>query len=301
MTNINPESATPPAADAPGSEPGGGQQGRPPSQRKRSPLPWITAAVAVIALTGGLVIWAPWQHPPLLRPAGLAAGRSTTSSVAFHWAKPATGPDPDKYVILYGGAVVGSVPGTVTSYRKTGLYPNTAYTYRVVAVRGGQRSAQSTELTLKTATPPLPAARWQGPWTVHVKIVQGGGALLGPRPLRWDDYWQVSPQCAAGPCTVRIHGTFNGRDFTATLARAGAVYTGTTVASSFTCGPPHGRIHEQSTLKFRVTLTAASGGPGGAWTASSWAGRLRASVAYASTTAFYCPAFHLTADLAGTQ
>jgi hypothetical protein len=255
--------------------------------------------VAVIALAGGLVIWAPWRPPPPLRPAGLSAGPTTASSVSFHWAAPATGPAPDRYVILHGGAVIGSVRGTVTTYTDRGLYPDTSYTYQVTAVRGGKRSAPSVEVVLRTATPPVAAARWQGPWTVHVKIVHGGAALVGPRPLRWNDYWQPSPQCAAGPCTVRVHGTLNGHDFNVTLARAGAVYTGTTVAKSFTCGPPHDRIPEPSTLRFRVRLTAATGGPDGAWTASAWAGTLQVSVAYASTAAFYCNAFHLTAALTG--
>lgn len=302
MTDISSQSAAAsgtsvpaPGADGTQDTPGGYLQagGR--------PLPWIAAAVAVIALAGVLVIWAPWRSPPLLRPDGLAAGPSTPSSVAFRWAGPATGPAPDRYVILYGGAVIGSVPGTVTSYRATGLYPGTSYAYQVEAVRGGGHSAPSAEVMLRTVTPPLSAARWQGPWTVHVRIVRGGAALLGPRPLRWDDHWQASPQCAAGTCSVRIHGTFNGHDFKATLARAGAVYTGTTVADSFTCGPAHSRIPERSTLKFRVILTAAVGGPDGAWTASAWAGTMRASVAYASSSAFYCTAFHLTAALSGAQ
>ena len=73
--------------------------------------------------------------PPLLRPAGLVAGSSTTSSVAFRWAGPASGPPPDKYLILNDGKVIGSVPGTVTSYRGTGLAPATAYQFRVAAVR----------------------------------------------------------------------------------------------------------------------------------------------------------------------
>lgn len=297
MTEINPQ----PAANVPAP---GGDAERPrrrTAPRKRSPLLWIGAAVAAIIPAAGLMIWAPWRSPPLLRPAGLAAGPSTASSVSFHWAGPASGPLPDTYVILYGGAVIGSVPGTVTSYRRTGLYPDTSYTYRLAAVRGGRRSVPSAAVMLRTVTPPLSAARWQGPWTVHVKIVHGGAALVGPRPLRWDDYWQASPQCAAGPCTVRVSGTFNGYQFTATLARAGAVYTGTTVANSFRCGPPHGRISERSTLTFRVILTAANGGPDGAWTASAWAGRLSVSVAYTSTAAFYCNPFRLTAALSGDQ
>jgi hypothetical protein len=204
-------------------------------------------------------------------------------------------------VILYGGAVIGSVPGTVTSYTHTGLYPATSYTYRVAAVRGGKRSAPSAALVLKTATPPLSAARWEGPWTVHVKIVHGGAALTGPRPLRWDDSWQVGPHCAAGPCAVRVAGTFNGYHFRAALARAGTVYRGTTVANSFRCGPRHSALPVRTTLKIRLAITAAQGGSNGAWTASSWAGTLIASAAYTSAATFYCNAFQVTAALAGNE
>jgi hypothetical protein len=302
MTEINPESAALPAAGVAAPGPGGaGQPSRPASQRKRKPRLWIGAAVVVIALAVGLVIWAPWRPPPLLRPASLSAGPSTATSVSFHWAGPATGPPPDKYVVLYAGAVIGSVRGTVTSYRETGLYPDTSYNYRVAAVRGGKRSAPSAEVVLRTVTPPMSAARWQGPWTVHVKIVHGGANLTGPRPLLWDDSWQVSPQCAAGPCTVRVHGTFNQHDFNATLARTGAVYTGTTTASPFRCGPRHNSVPSPSTVKIRVTLTAATGGADGAWTATSWAGTLTASVPYTSSSTFYCNAFHVTAALSGAQ
>jgi Fibronectin type III domain len=259
----------------------------------------VLAAIVVLAgLAGGLAVWAPWRSTPLLRPAGLAAGPSTTTSVSFHWSGPATGPAPGKYVILYGGTVIGSVPGTVTSYRSTGLYPDTPYVYQVAAVRGGKRSAPSAVVVLRTSAPPLSAARWQGPWTVRVRIVRGGAALRGPRPLQWDESWQVSPQCAAGPCAVRLSGTFNGYGFKATLHRAGAVYTGTTTANSFRCGPRSNKVPTRSTLKIRVVLTQAQG-DSGAWAASSWAGTLRASAAYTSSSTFYCNPFHVTASLSG--
>ena len=112
--------------------------------------------IAIAALAGvviGLVIWAPRASPPLLRPAGLTAGPSTTGSVALHWSRPATGPAPDSYVILRGGQVIGSVRGTVTFYRQGGLAPATAYRYQVAAVRGGKRSAPSSALVVSTATP----------------------------------------------------------------------------------------------------------------------------------------------------
>jgi hypothetical protein len=207
---------------------------------------------------------------------------------------------PGKYVILNGSTVIGSVPGTVTSYRSTGLYPGTPNEYQVAAVRGGMRSAPSALLVLKTSTPPLSAARWEGPWTVRVRIVRGGAALRGPRPLRWHESWLASPECAAGPCAVRLSGTFNGYGFKATLHRAGAAYTGTTMANSFRCGPRSNKVPMRSTLRIRVILTQAQG-DSGAWAASSWVGTLRASAAYTSSATFYCNPFHLTASLSGNQ
>ena len=72
-------------------------------------------------------------EPSAAAAGGLVAGSSTTSSVAFRWAGPASGPPPGKYLILNDGKVIGSVPGTVTSYRGTGLAPATAYQFRVAA------------------------------------------------------------------------------------------------------------------------------------------------------------------------
>jgi Protein of unknown function (DUF2510) len=96
----------------------------PPRRRRAWAVPVIAvAALVALGLLAGLLIWAPWTSPPLLRPAGLTAGPSTTSSVTFRWSRPATGPPPDRYVILHDGQVAGSVPGTVTSYRGTGLAP----------------------------------------------------------------------------------------------------------------------------------------------------------------------------------
>jgi fibronectin type III domain protein len=108
-----------------------------PRPRRRR---WAVLAIASAAVAGlviGLVIWAPWATPALLRPAGLTAGPSTTTSVVFHWSRPATGPAPDSYVILREGKMIGSVHGTVTFYRQAGLAPATAYRYRVAAVRDG--------------------------------------------------------------------------------------------------------------------------------------------------------------------
>jgi len=254
------------------------------------------AIVAVLGLIAGLVIWAPWQSPPLLRPAGLMAGPSTTSSVTFRWSRPATGPPPGRYLILHDGKVIGSVPGTVMSYRGTGLAPATAYQYRVAAVRGGKRSAASSVLVVSTSTPPISAARLQGPWTVSIKIVRGRADLTGSR--RWTESWLASPKCAAGACAVRLSGGINGHKFKTTLTRAGAVYRGKIRGNVFPCGSGSASFPMRSTLRIRVTVTTAWV-DNRAWTASSWAGTMLVSAPYTSSGAYYCTASRQTATLSG--
>ncbi len=269
-----------------------------PRRRRKWAVPVVAiAAVAVIGLTAGLVIWAPWKSPPLLRPAGLVAGPSTTSSVAFRWAGPATGPPPDRYVILNDGKVIGSIPGTVTSYRGTGLAPATAYQFRVAAVRGGKRSALSSVLVVATSRPPVSAARLDGRWTVGVKIVQGASDLRGiPKSHSWDESWRFSPRCATGPCAVRLVGHFGRLRFKTTLARAGAVYRGKTVGNVFPCGSGSNSFPIRSTLRFRVRVKTAQV-TGRAWSAGSWAGTMAISAPYTASGAFYCPASHQTVSL----
>ena len=256
-------------------------------------------AVVLLALIGGALIWAPWRKPPLLQPAGLAAGTRTTSSVAFHWSGPATGPSPDKYLILHNGKVVRSVPGTVTRFHSTGLAPDTAYQYRVAAVRDGQRSALSRVLTVNTKRPPVSAARWQGRWTVSVTITKGADALRGNGVKGWKEAWRASPTCPAGPCTVQLTGGLNRQTFKATLTRAGAVYTGTTKANVFRCGKVTDSVPIKSTLTIRVVITM--GEPvDRAWLASAWTGQMEITSPYTSTSTFYCKAFKLTTSIAAS-
>ena len=257
----------------------------------------IAAAVVVaLALLAGLLIWAPWKSPPLLRPAGLTAGPSTTSSVTFRWSRPATGPPPGRYVILHDGRVAGSVPGTVTSYRGTGLAPATAYRYRVAAERGGQRSAPSPVIVVTTATPPVSAARLQGQWTVGLKLTRGAVGLAGPRT--WDETWQATPKCAAGPCDVRLSGGLNGHAFTTTLTRAGAVYQGKIAGNVFPCGSKSKSFPIRSTVRIRITVATARV-EDSQWTAGSWAGRMVVTAPYTASGSFYCPASRQVASLTG--
>jgi len=272
-----------------------------PSRRRRKwGMPVIVVATAVVlGLIAGLVIWAPWKSPPpLLRPAGLTAGPSTTGSVAFHWSRPATGPPPDRYVILHDGKVIGSVPGTVTSYRATGLAPATVYRYRVAAVRGSKRSALSPVIVVTTVTPPVSAARLQGQWTVGIKIIRGGGAITGSN--RWDETWQATPKCAAGPCDVRLSGGINEFVFKTTLTRAGAVYRGTIVGNVFPCGSGSSTFPIRTTVKIRITLATARA-DNLAWTAGSWTGRMVVTAPLTASGNEYCPASRQVATLTGNS
>ena len=266
----------------------------PPRRRRRRWPVVLLAAVVVLGLAAGLVLWAPWTQPPVLRPAGLVAGPSTANSVTFHWSRPRTGPLPDKYLILSVDSPVGSVAGTVTSYRQTGLTPANTYQYNVVAVRGGKRSPQSALLTVHTLTPPITAARLQGSWSVHARAI-------GPAPSgRRSGYltWHLSPVCAAGACDVTLHGKDGRFSFKGKLTRRGAVYTGRAV-THFRCGPAGNTIPYPVTLKIRIHPTKAIG-ENVAWVATSFAGHLVLAFQYASNSAFYCPAATINGVVTGT-
>lgn len=273
-----------------------------PRRRRQWRRQWpgfAAAAVVVLVIVAGVLIWAPWRPAPLLQPTGLKAGIATTSSVTFHWSDPSSGPLPDKYQILSSGKLVGTVAGTVTSYRVSSLAPDTAYQYRVAALRGSKRSALSAVLTVNTTAPPVSAARWQGHWSVNIKIVKGADALRGKGGKGWVESWRASPQCPAGPCTVQLTGDLNRHPITATLTRAGAVYTGKTTADIFRCGKPVDSVPIHSTLTIQVTLSG--GQPSGqAWLASAWDGHMVIDSPYTSTSTFYCNAFTLTTSLSGS-
>jgi hypothetical protein len=291
-TTAAPTAAAPTTAAPTTATPATARSGR----RRRAVLVAVIAAAAVLGLIIGLLLWAPWRSPPLLRPTGLAAGTPTTSSVAFHWARPATGPPPGRYQILHDGNVIGSVPGTATSYRVAGLAPDTAYQYRVAAVRGGKRSALSAVLVVHTSIPPLSAARLQGAWTVHLKIVRGASSLTGHK--NWEESWLASPGCATGPCDVRLSGSLNGHAFRTTLSRAGAAYRGTVVGNVFPCGSGSNSFAVRSTARIQLSVVTARVG-GGAWIASSWAGTMAVKSPYTASGSFYCPASQRTATLSG--
>jgi hypothetical protein len=253
-------------------------------------------AVVVAGLTAGLVVWAPWTPPPpppVLRPGGLAAAPSTANAITFHWARPATGPLPDKYVILSDGRQAGTVAGTVTSYRQAGLTPANTYQYRVVAMRGGKRSHQSALLAVSTLTPPMSQGRLQALWNVYAKNIHPKHDRSGTL------FWDFIPACAASTCGVVAHVKDGKHSFKLTLTRAGAVYRGHATANFGGCGPRGNKIPDPASLKVRIRVTDAVG-KGQVWTATKLAGTMAGAYKYVSSATFYCPASSFKATLRGT-
>ena len=262
-------------------------------RRRRRWAVFLLAAVVVLGLAAGLVVWAPWTPPPVLRPSGLVAGPSTANSIAFRWSRPPAGPLPDKYLILGSGTVASSVAGTVTSYRQASLTPATTYQYRVVAVRGGKRSPGSAVLTVRTLTPPISQARLHGSWQVY-------GKNIGHVPGGRNGYmsWQLSPACAAGACGVMLHVKDGRFSFKMKLARTGAVYAGQTRASLGRCGRGASSIPDPATVKIKIRVTKALGEIQ-EWAATSLTGTMVQTSQYVSSAAFYCTASTFKASLAG--
>lgn len=261
----------------------------------------MIAIAAALALVVGLVIWAPWSSKTsVASPVGVTAGPVTTSSVTLHWSRPATGPVPDRYVILRGGKEVGSVPGTVTAYRDTGLVPVTTYQYGVAAVVGGDRSHPTAAPVVRTSTPPVSAARLQGSWPVHIKVVKSaGGSLSVGRTMT--ENWLFTPKCATGPCAVVATGNLGSHPFTVTLNRAGAVYTGSGPAHITHCGLTGSEVDVRNTVQVRLTVAAAALS-NQAWSARSWTGTMVLSSPYTSAGGtLYCPAQSVTASVAASR
>ena len=222
-------------------------------------------------------------------PAGLTAGTVTSSSVTFHWSRPATAPD--SYVILRDGTEIGTAPGVVTSYQDNGLVPVTEYGYAMVAVLGGVRSAPSSVLVVKTHTPSVSSARLEGSWTVDTKVIKSGGDT--PKVGFTDTYtWQLTPRCTTGPCAVVVSGEVGNQPLSMTLTRAGAVYAGTTRTHISDCGGK-GVV---DTVTLRITIRKA-GMDSQAWTARSWVGTMRINSPYTSLGSSYCPAHGWTISL----
>lgn len=244
----------------------------PAKPRPRWLIPGVAGTVVVVLL-GVVFIWAPWSKPPVLRPTGLTEESAGLSTASFQWLGPATGPVPTKYQILLGGRVIGSVRGTTTSTRVTGLRPGTDYRFQVVAVRGAVHSVRSAVLELSTdPAPPVSDSVLDGSFDMVPGHATWYGYSKSPLPLR-DQTWTFVPVCSSGPCSVRLSGSFQNLDFSTTLTRDGGTYSGTARysynnAAGSTCGPVTVGYLTITISMQRATVVQD------AWQASAWSGTM---------------------------
>jgi hypothetical protein len=152
---------------------------------------------------------------------------------------------------------------------------------------------------VNTKAPPISGARLQGRWTVDIRITKGADALRGKGATGWTEAWRTSPICPVRACTVQVAGGLNRQTFKATLARTGAVYSGTTKADVFQCGRSPNAVPIKSTLTIRVAVTSAQPVKG-AWLAGAWTGQMEISSPYTSARTFFCKAFKLTTKISAS-
>jgi hypothetical protein len=222
-------------------------------------------------------------------PVGLALGRETWTTVDLHWSPSPKGPVPDEFVIYSGGnprISVAVVPGTIDSYRVTGLDPGTANQYQVAAKWGEQESSPSPALAGTTRSPPL-----QGdvPVDVTTTSTPGSGASLSVGQ-KWSDTWTFASDCTATKCTLTTDAEFAApgfatQPFTMTLTGSGSGdgYAGTAKADVSKCGS----INVKNTVTLRISPDKGAVDNGG-WNA--WSGTLVLSSPYVmATSTTYCP------------
>ena len=214
-------------------------------------------------------------HTPPLQPTGLTAKGATTSSLVISWQGPAAGPPPGQYEILRDGAKDTTVPGSTTSYTDTGLAPDTAYSYQVIALTGSERSPASAALSSpRTTKPPLSAAvlNWSGTVTETATEIDPPwpGFKTQPGSSTQDD-WTITPNCSSGPCDATVNGTADAWGITTKLTRSGTTYSGTAnlANGAFYCATQSQTSGGSVTITITVKSAATQSG---VWTATSFSG-----------------------------
>lgn len=241
---------------------------------------------------------------PTPSPTNLRVTGRTITTLTLRWDAPANSPTPDRYVIVRtdGLRTIGSVSGSRTTYRVTGLALGTRYAYRVIAYWGDSPSDASAQAAASTIKPAVKAARLAGSLPLRIKVTATGGGTLS-KGKTWTDTWRFAPVCKNGACTTVLHGDItppgtSTHSFNVRLVRHGAVYTGSTRAHVTHCGPSPFTTDVHSTLN--VTIRVLSGHiVNGRWMADRWQGTLRMDSPYTSAGMYYCPAQTVVMTLTG--
>jgi fibronectin type III domain protein len=227
------------------------------------------------------------------------AGKVTTNSAALTWGAPAASPKPDTYEILRDGSTITEVNSDTTSYEDKGLAPATDYRYAVVAKWGPNGSDPTSGLRVRTATPPLAAARLTGSsWDVRFKVTRIDGITNLSNGTSWSDTWDFSAQCGSGACNTTLSGNFTPpgfrpTDFTIRLTRKGTIYSGSTTVHRTSCN----NVPGTDQLSVRIQLRGARA-EGTEWVASAFAGTVVVIAPRQDVGAFFCPGSRIDSNVA---
>jgi hypothetical protein len=173
---------------SPGASPGPGTPESPVPPGRRA---WWTvggATVLVLMLIAGVAGWFLWLRPGP-GPVELAATEHTSTSVSLSWSRPATGTEPEGYLIRRDGHQVAET-GPEPEFTDSGLRPLTSYRYEVIALVDGARTQPSPDLTVRT--------RQAAPTTFTSAEVSTDSAVLT---------WQPPPGTAPDHYVVVRNGT----------------------------------------------------------------------------------------------
>jgi hypothetical protein len=260
---------------------------------------------AVVGAGIGVVVALPRPAPPLLRPTGLVTSASTSQSVRIAWAGAPSGPLPDRYEVQRNGRNLASVPGKTTGYLVTGLAPDTAYRFRVIAIRGGKRSSPSSVLIATTPTPPLYDAVLHTSGLADLTETAGNftetyNSQFSKRDVgdTWQESWSFVPDCSSGPCAVQVSGSVTGPQFTTALSRNGSAYSGSVAIDNWWyCGS---NINNRMDTILNIRLLGVHAKMiNGVWTVTSYTGTLVWNIEHDSDG--NCPAATYKMRLAGPQ
>jgi hypothetical protein len=178
-----------------------------PARHRRSRAFWAigVAIVSVIALVAGVAIWVVLANRAPSAPTSLTA-TATATSVQLTWTpgdSDVTTVEPDEFVVLRDGDVVGTVPASRTSFLdENGLAPGIECDYQVIAQTGSQASEPSHVVVTTLAPSPMglgvlestPASvsfYWSQPPDSPLPdeyIILRDGQELGPVPGATDSY-----------------------------------------------------------------------------------------------------------------
>jgi hypothetical protein len=228
-------------------------------------------------------------------PVGLRVVTKNWVSVTLAWRPSPLGPVPSQYVIYYGGAPVGTVPGTTNMYVDQAATPGETFHYTVVAQWGAHESRPSAQVTGSTT-----AAALNGNVPVTVTTTSIPSGSTGPYTGEVKNYtWNFSPNCFATGCPqVHTDGAFPTSAggytyFTVTLTASGDTYSGTVTGLSAHCESTN--ITETLTVRLTANKGQVSNG---AW--RDWIGTAVLTSPYTSTGGgSYCPTSSWDFSLSG--